>query len=164
MIFDSLEKADHYTPLHPLFKQAFDFLRDPAVRALGTGRVELDAGGRIWANVQSYRTQPLEEGRYETHRKYIDIQCLLSGEEAIVYTPSEAALRVVVPYSDTQDIAFQAAAPGTPVRLQPGVFALLFPGEPHMPGRSLCADAPCEVRKVVVKIAAERGGAWDIKR
>lgn len=155
MIFDSLEQASRYTRLHPLFKQAFEFLCDPGIQNLPSGKVELDAEGRIWANVQSYRTQPVESGRYETHRKYIDIQSLLAGEEVIVYTPCESSLRVLVPYSAAQDIAFQAAAPGIPVHLRPGVFALLFPGEPHMPGRSLCVDAPADVRKVVVKIAAD---------
>ena len=155
MILDSLECASRYERLHPLFRRAFDFLRSPDARNAEDGKVELDADGRLWANIQSYRTQPEAEGRYETHRKYIDIQCLTAGEEAIVYTPSAAALRELVPYSEAKDIAFQAAAPGTRLLLRPGIFALLFPGEPHMPGRSLCADFPSEVRKIVVKIAAE---------
>lgn len=154
MIFDSLENAGRYARLHPLFGRAFEFLRGPDVQALPDGRLELDTEGRIWANVQSYRTQPFEEGRYETHRKYIDIQCLLSGEEAIVCAPSGAPLRELVPYSGTRDVAFQAPAPGTPVRLGAGLFAVLFPGEPHMPGRSPCGETPSDVRKIVVKIPA----------
>src|SRR4051794_23028255 len=44
-----------------------------------TGRVELPGGA--FALPQSYLTKPRSEGKWETHRAFIDIQAVFAGEE-----------------------------------------------------------------------------------
>lgn len=57
MILDTLENANLYTGVHPLFGQAFDFIRRALDENLPCGRYEL-AGDALYAMVQAY---PIDE-------------------------------------------------------------------------------------------------------
>ena len=37
----------------------------------------------VFAQISSYQTKSPQEGRFEAHKKYVDIQILLSGSEMI---------------------------------------------------------------------------------
>ena len=148
MILDTLEHATRYESLHPAFAAAFGFLRRPETAALADGRHAIDAE-RVYAILQTYDTRPWADGFLEVHRRYIDIQCLLAGEELIGFAPL-AGQAVQTPYDAAKDIAFLHGA-ADPIHLRPGLFAVFFPHDAHMPGRSLGA-APVKVRKAVVKI------------
>ena len=151
MILDTLDRAALYHPLHPLLAAGFAFLRRPDLGALADGRHAID-GERVYAILQAYETRPWAEGSLEIHRRYMDIQCLLVGEERIGFAPL-ADQAVKTPYDEAKDIAFLEGT-GDPIRLRPGLFAVFFPHDAHMPGRTM--DRREKVRKVVVKVAAER--------
>lgn len=99
-------------------------------------------------------TEARDARRFESHRRYIDIQVSLTGGEIIDWAP-EGALPIEVDFQAGGDIAFHRApaAPAASLRLVPGSFAIFFPGEAHRP---LCAleSGPDRVRKVVFKVAA----------
>lgn len=59
--------------------------------------------------VQGYETHDADPDKLEIHRKYVDIQLLLSGEESIVCR-SVAGLKETVPYNAEKDIAFYRLA------------------------------------------------------
>lgn len=151
MILDRLSHASVYSSLHPAFPAAFAFLARPDLSTLPDGRLDLD-GARLYALVQTYATQPVAGGCLECHRRYLDIQFLLSGEEAIGYAPLEAAGRVVTAYDADRDIAFLDGAASL-ITLRAGDFAVLYPHDAHLPGR--CIQQPAVVRKVVVKVAID---------
>jgi YhcH/YjgK/YiaL family protein len=89
MIVDRIENARLYVPLHKQFKKAFAVLADPALAQKSDGRYSVD-GDTLYYMVQHYTTKPVDQARFESHRKYIDIQVLLAGQELLGYVPTAA--------------------------------------------------------------------------
>jgi biofilm protein TabA len=152
MILDTLAQSRKYAALSPRFQKAFDFLEQFDGR-VGVGRVAID-GDAVYALVQKYTTQGHADRSFEVHRKYIDIQYVHAGRETILWAPLAALTTVTQPYKDDSDAALFAAVPAiTPLHLGPGLFAILFPEDGHLP---CCLwEQPCEVLKVVVKVRIE---------
>jgi len=151
MIIDTLENWDYYH-FGPAWKTAFDFLR-----TLSPGSEErkyaID-GSNMFAEIACYETISKETTSFESHRKYIDIQTILTGAEIIEVTPS-AGLTVNTPYNDTNDVEFYNYSKTlTKINLYPGTFTMLFPHDAHMPGLTP-QGKPEQVKKVVVKIKKE---------
>jgi YhcH/YjgK/YiaL family protein len=149
MLLDTLEHAALYTPLHPLFPAAFAFLQRRDLATIAPGRHALN-GDALYATVQDYATQPLADGLLEVHRRYLDIQCVLGGAELVGYAPL-ARQPVRAAYQADKDIAFLEGAADF-FTLRPGLFAIFYPHDAHLPGRAV-AGASSRVRKIVVKVA-----------
>ncbi len=149
MIVDRIENARLYAPLHTQFKKAFAVLADPALAQKADGRYSVD-GDDLYYMVQHYTTKPVDQARFESHKKYIDIQVLLAGQELLGYVPT-TGLEVTVPYDEAKDIMFYRASTMTAqVRLEPGLCCILFPHDAHLPSCQI--TCPSEVHKVVFKI------------
>ena len=110
-------------------------------------RVEVCEG--VFALHQCYTTRARGEVPFEAHRKYIDLQCVLSGSEVIRAAPPMER-EGGTPYDPERDIAFFDREGGVDLFMTPGVVAVFFPGDLHAPGISLAV--PAEVVKVVVKV------------
>ncbi len=148
MIFEPLAFCGRHVKVHPRFAAAFDFLRTMPAN-LPNGREEID-GNRLFAIVQSYTTTAAAERKFEHHRKYADIQFLVSGEEIIEHI-SIAGLEVDVPYNAEKDYGLlREPAIKSATVLRPGELGIFFPEDAHKPGCSV--HAPVVVRKVVVKV------------
>jgi hypothetical protein len=80
MIFDTLKNIDNYKGLGRVYT-ALEFLAKTDFNTMELGRYELD-GDNIFYMVQSYDTDP-EKTISEAHKKYIDIQFMVKGEELI---------------------------------------------------------------------------------
>lgn len=148
MVIDTLEHASLYTSLHPLFQKAFEFLNRTDLNSLPDGKIQLD-GDRLFASVQHYTTQPVSDGKMEAHRRYIDIQYVVSGEEVIGWAPLEEK-NEFTPFDPEKDIGFYFGET-FPETLKAGMFAILYPCDAHLPGRFLVS--PSEVKKIVIKVA-----------
>lgn len=148
MIIDTLTNAATYYPLHPLFEKAFAFLCDPKTATLEPGRYELQ-GTELYAMIQNYPTRTPENCALEAHRKYIDIQFLISGNESIGYTPLSSDLTETKPYVTDSDIVFYQGI-GEPIPFKPDTFFILYPQDAHAPG---IQTTPQTVKKVVIKVA-----------
>ncbi|SMF03942.1 YhcH/YjgK/YiaL family protein [Desulfovibrio gilichinskyi] len=149
MIIDSLEQAYFYN-FGPAWEKAFKFLSDIDL-SLELGKHVID-GEDVFALVSEYETKVHAEGRFEAHRKYVDIQFLLSGREILGW----AALKNLEPevlYDQTRDVEFLKLLPEVPSlsTFKPGLFMAFFPEDGHMPGLAY-ANNPEPVKKVVVKI------------
>jgi biofilm protein TabA len=113
-----------------------------------TERVEL-AGG-AFALLQAYLTKPRSEGKWETHRAYIDVQAMIAGEEFMEVT-DRGRLALGEDLTPARDVIFyQAFAQGSILRMGPADVAIYFPVDAHMGG--LEVTAPVLVRKVVIKV------------
>jgi YhcH/YjgK/YiaL family protein len=99
--------------------------------------------------VARYKTKPRPEGRWEAHRKYIDIQFLAAGKELIGVTAADK-LTITDAYNEESDIMFFGDSEGDFITLTEDKFVLLFPQDAHMP--CITANTPSDVIKVVVKI------------
>lgn len=149
MIADSLANAALYERVHPGLAAAFAYLAafDPATP---DGKHPID-GDRIVASVQRYATKPEAEKRWESHRRFLDVQYLVSGRERIGYA-HVAALAGATPYDEAKDIVYYAGADGGAgtLLLEAGHFAIFLPDDGHQPG--VAAGESGEVRKIVVKV------------
>jgi YhcH/YjgK/YiaL family protein len=136
--------------LTPALEKAFEFLLRSHSQPLIDGRVEID-GNQVYALVQSYTTKR-GEPKFEAHRKYLDIQYLVTGEEVIGWAFLDRMM-VDTPYDETKDVCLgRVSAPDvTPVRLSPGQLAVLYPSDAHAPKQAV--GEPIPVKKIVVKVA-----------
>ncbi|MGA2092406.1 MAG: YhcH/YjgK/YiaL family protein [Sedimentisphaerales bacterium] len=142
------------------FAKAFEVLTDASLLQKKDGKYTVE-GDNLFYTIQRYATKPMSEGKLEAHRKYIDIQFLLSGVEILGYSPLKG-LTVAEEYNPEKDIVFfETPKEITKVKLEPGLFCILFPDDAHLPsvyeaspsGGPCCqVDKPAEVRKVVIKI------------
>jgi YhcH/YjgK/YiaL family protein len=151
MIVADLNHIDHQVPMTPFLRKAFEFLRGKDLGRLPDGRVDID-GDRVFALVQRYETARTEAPMFEHHRKYIDVQFMAKGEEVIGWAISET-MKITEAYDEKKDICFGTVKKGkwTPVLLQAGQAAVLWPEDAHAP--KLAADDPAQVVKIVIKVA-----------
>ena len=147
MIFDRLADSDLYRKLGENFIAGFDFLRSAPLESMPDGRHDI-VGSDVYAMVQSYQSKPLEQGKWEAHRHYADIQFIVRGVERIGYALL-SEMTVSEPYSRDKDCEFFIGQ-GEFVRMEQGRFAIFLPQDVHMPGIAL--EKPAAVKKVVVKV------------
>lgn len=151
MIFDSLATPDPHATLSPRLEAGLAWLRalDPATP---DGRYPIE-GDDVFALVQTYETGPSTEKRFESHRKFLDIQYVFEGEERMLHAPARL-LEVETPYDDPTDILFYAEPKyASSLLVRTGDFTVFHPGDAHKPG--CMAGARHRVRKVVVKVRIE---------
>lgn len=152
MIVTDLKHIDQQVELPIELMKAVEFLRLRDIRNLPDGAVQID-GQRVYAIVQRYETIETRDPKFECHRKYVDVQYIVSGEEIIGWAPI-AQMTVTEAYDEGKDICFGAMAAGkwTPVFLQAGQLAVLYPEDGHAP--RLAAGTSSFVMKIVVKVEA----------
>ena len=147
MIKDRLENAGIYYGISENLKTGFEWLKNNDLSTLPDGKYEIREN-EIYANLQSYDTK--ETAPYEAHKKYIDIQFMITGKEKIGVTAySNCSLREE--YNEEKDIEFLSCnITETYQILESGEFLVLFPQDAHQPSLSL--DKKSNVKKVVVKV------------
>ncbi len=106
-------------------------------------------GKEVYAIHQVNSTKPARLARFEAHRKYIDLQYIWEGEEAISVTSSDN-LTAVVPYDGEKDIIFYKYFRSTILVMKPRMLAVLYPCDVHAPG--IAFKKTQLVRKTVVKV------------
>ena len=155
MIADTLENLERYLGLHPALDRGLQALRRLAQHPPGAdGRHDIE-GEAIHASLSTYRTEGPSGKPFEAHRRYVDIQAVLSGKETLYWTPL-AGLAPRSPYSEAQDMGTYEDPPagGVGLPLAPGAFVVLFAQDAHKPG---CHPAGrggrgVQVRKLVLKV------------
>lgn len=130
------------------WNKAFQFLSEQNLAELEKGRYELE-GTDLFANVDEYVTRNEENVLFEAHKKYADIQVLVSGEEKIGVLPLDET-SVTVPYDEEKDIMFLTAGEENYRNAVPGKFFLFFPEDAHRPTVKSTENIP--VKKIVVKV------------
>ncbi len=78
MIVIDLKNSEHQIVMTPSMQKAFDYLRQLDLHLLSEGTVEID-GRRVFAMIQRYETVSTDVPKFEYHRKYIDVQYIVSG-------------------------------------------------------------------------------------
>jgi YhcH/YjgK/YiaL family protein len=147
MITDNLSNANLYLSLSAAIRRAFEYLQHTDLPSLPVGIFELD-GKILYINSQEYNSKLPDQGKWEAHRRYIDLQYIVSGTERIGYAPLRRL--TAGEYNPEKDF-LSLTGSGDFVTLSAGDFMLLFPEDAHMPG--MAVKDPVPVKKVVVKIA-----------
>lgn len=149
MILDTLANAARYSRMHAGFARAFEFLAATDVAALAPGRQELD-GNRLYVLIDHKDGRGEDGARLEAHRRYIDIQYTIDGDERIGWMPLAGCKAPDGPFDETKDVVLFSDRPTTWVAVPPGSFTIFFPHDAHAPlaGHGL-------LKKAVVKIAVD---------
>lgn len=148
MIYDSLGNISNYSAIIPNIEAIRNFLASD-VASLPDGRQAID-GDRVFANISTYGTKRLEDGVFEGHRKYADIQFTIDGEELCGVVPGADWLKENIAYDPAKDIRFFASPPAfSKIILAPGLFAFFAPNDAHMPG--IAPGTMRHVRKIIIK-------------
>lgn len=147
MIFDKIANLPFYAAFDKRFLIIDRFLKENDAATLPTGRHELSEG--IFANVSEYSPSK-ELYSFEAHRKYADLQYLVSGSELIQWAPMDE-LTGAGEYFEEQDFQGTEKTGATLLDLHVtgGSFAYFAPCDLHRPGLYLNCD---KVKKIVFKI------------
>lgn len=149
MIFDSLENLSEYDIVTA---EIIEFIKSLNVNT-PCGRYELS--DKIYANVEDYSTRSELECPLESHRKFIDIQIVIYGNERIDFINIDG-LKVLEGYDHIKDIMFYKK-PKTElgsIYLNGTNFAIFYPDDAHAP--QITTLSPMDnVKKVVIKVPVE---------
>lgn len=151
MISDSIKNRHIYSAISPQIKAGLDYLANTDFSVMEPGRYELD-GSNVFALVQAYDSLPVEQGKWECHRKYIDIQYIAEGIEKIGFA-NIGKMKVSVEYNPEKDVAFLSGV-GDYATLVKGEFGIFFPDDAHQP-KVAPGNVPAPVKKVVIKIKVD---------
>lgn len=89
------------------------------------------------------------DGVFECHKRYTDVQYLISGSEKLYYG-ERTDMTVVREYDENADIEFLQGDNYAAATYAAGQAALLEAGEPHAPG--YVAETNASIIKAVIKI------------
>ncbi len=150
MVYGNIDNWENYQCLNENFNKAFQFLINNDLKELPVGRYDI-YGEEVFAMVQEYDTKDEEEGKYEAHKKYIDIQYMVQGEEKVGYAFVEN-IETCLPYDSEKDFMLLEGKKEF-FFLREKEFYIFFPEDAHMPG--IAKGNKTRVKKVVIKVKAQ---------
>lgn len=127
--------------------KAFRFLKEQDLQTLAAGKYPID-GDNVYAIITQNPTKNMDSTKWESHRNYIDLHCVISGGEKIAVAPI-TRLTVTMPYDTSKDLLNYSGA-GTFYTAKPGTFFLFFPADGHRP--NITTGGNKIDKKVVIKI------------
>ena len=160
-LYGSFATVRAQAPQLPGFKAAFAYVeevlrRDSAaanrIRALAVGESKkVELGDGVFVVEQVFTTKPRAEGFFESHRKYIDVQVVIEGEE-VMELADASRMKIRDAYNPERDlITYEDNGDASMLRVLAGDAAIFFPADVHMPTLRLRAQSVL-VRKAVVKV------------
>ena len=149
MLFSNITVAEKYNYLEEKFTKAYEWLRSTDIASLQPGSYPI-AGDQVVANVQEYTTISSDEASFETHEKFFDIQYVVSGREQFGVCKREG-LTVKERRAENDLIFYEEPGMSGSVLLEEGDLIIVAPEDAHKP--RCVAGVPCQVKKVVVKVA-----------
>ncbi len=132
MILTNLQSTDRIENLHPLFKKLFDYVKTHDLLKAPLGRIVLD-GDNLFINNDEAICRSVDEQVMEIHRKYIDVQIVLEGEESVGWKPLNEIQHISKAYNEVLDFELSDDKPSTYFHVIPGQIYILFPEDPHAP-------------------------------
>lgn len=144
---DAVEFAKQYHLNKDVWDKAFAFMRNTNLDTIAPGKYPID-GTNAFATITYAADKDFEKTGWESHRKYIDLQYIISGKEKIGEA-DVATATVTKPYNEAGDGA-NYTAEGTYYIATPKEFFLFFPQNAHRP--SIKVDGYDKVKKLVIKI------------
>jgi YhcH/YjgK/YiaL family protein len=147
MIIDKIENSFLYKNISERISKSFEYIKTTDLKSLPAGKYPID-GENIFALVSEYKTKAEQEGKLEAHKKYIDVQYVISGEELMGYSPL-GNQQILEPYKEENDIVFYKGDKSF-TKVSAGMFAIFFSEDVHMPG--IASDKSSSVKKLVIKV------------
>ena len=95
-----------------------------------------------------YESKAFESVKMEAHRKYLDVQVVINGEEKVL-KQDIAGIEPECEYNDVKDVIFYAPKTFDSALMTEGTFGIMFPEDLH---QCVAVTTPITVRKIVFKI------------
>lgn len=146
MVIDKIENFKLYERLSNKIAMAFAYINETDFSQIALGKYEIEKDD-VFALVQEYDTKDKSEGKLEGHRKYIDVQYIVSGTEFMGVAPLSKQNQIS--NNDEKDISFYDGDASF-LKLDTGMFTIFFPDDLHMP--CIKFNQISKVRKVVIKV------------
>jgi biofilm protein TabA len=146
MIIDTLENAEKYIHLHPLFAKAFEFIKNQNLKEIKVGKYPVD-GAELHASVSEKDGVKKEEAKFDAHDHFIDIQVCPAGSETLGWKPRNKCKDIKIPYNSEKDVTFFNDQPDTCFQLHAGQFAIFYPEDVHAP---MIGEG--DIKKLVMKV------------
>lgn len=143
--------AEHYEKHPERWKKVFQFLSDNDLATLPLGKQYLDED--VILNIQEYITKEPGKELLEGHKKYIDLQFIVSGVELHGYAKLSDANETIKPYSEKEDIALYKVPVISYHVIKPDHFTIFFPDDIHLTNIQYGEKTP--VRKIVFKVQVD---------
>lgn len=122
--------ADHYAKYPERWECVFNYLATQDLKSIPLGVYQLTDDVRVI--VQEYLTRPTVDAqvRFERHEKFIDVQCMIEGEE--LHAASKIGTGTeIVPYNENDDIMFYTVDDAPYYIIKAGYFTIFFPDDMH---------------------------------
>ena len=146
MIYDNIKNYALYEGLRSEFKEVFELIKNNKFERT-PGRYELNNG--MFYLAQSYESKPEADCFFESHRKFIDLQYIVSGKEYHGIA-NISFLAPIESYNEEKDI-IKYNGTGTNILLDEGYFGIYFPQDGHKPNIN-AGSKPVKMFKLVFKI------------
>ncbi|AYO31078.1 MAG: hypothetical protein PWR06_113 [Thermoanaerobacteraceae bacterium] len=150
MIVTDIKNLSDFKKLSKNMQIAIDYLEGINPQSMQDGRYNV-VDDDIYAIVSTYRTREHNASMFEVHKKYIDIQCMISGEE-MIFCNESSRLEAQGEYNTAHDkLNFKDQAGEVLIHLKPGMAAIFYPYDAH---KACCKvnDKTEQVRKLLVKV------------
>lgn len=148
---DKIEFAKQYNANKDLWDKAFAYLRNNDLKTLQKGKYTIVAD-KVTVSVTEDSTKDFDKTMWESHRKFIDIQYIVIGEEKMGVAPVSKA-KVIKPYDEKRDAA-NYEAEGKYYVSTPDKFFIFFPGDAHRP--NITTGNNLLDKKIVIKVLAAK--------
>lgn len=149
MIFATDKDFERCRTFSPALARALDFIAGKDWLRAAYGRYEIPGCG-AYVNC-SRNTQREDNPVFEAHRRYIDLQYIVQGDEVIRWAHTDR-LAETQAYSEADDYALFRGEAQAELRLHAGDWAVFFPEDAHAPCIRLDSET---CLKLVVKLPIE---------
>lgn len=149
-IIEHILTADHQPQTTDRLQWAIDYIKALDGEKLELGRHDVDEG--FYFNVIDYSPGLEDEILYESHRKYIDIQRIVSGFEKLMVT-DVMRLTPVTSYNEEQDyVNYSGRNNKSGIILCSDTCVVLYPKDAH---KAVLFKSGVRVKKIVGKLLVD---------
>ncbi|NEZ47460.1 DUF386 domain-containing protein [Clostridium niameyense] len=151
MILDNIKNAGLYYSSDTKIGKALEYLKNKDFSKDEKGVHQVD-GDDLYYVVVEYNTKEKENGFWESHKKYIDIHYMISGQEKLLYSNFNH-VEIEKDYDEKVDAYILKGKSEGESILKEGFFMLYFPEDVHMTGIRVNSSEP--IRKIIFKVAID---------
>lgn len=149
MILDKIENLSDYISLNKGFLKIITFLQKIDLGDLKEGKTLL-VGEELFLFYNVYNTKVNKLGILEAHKKYIDLQYIIEGEEIINYEVFRKQ-KTYKSYNSEDDYLLCNEDNSKKIKIEEGEFFIFFPQDLHFPGNNSNSTSK-KVKKIIFKI------------
>ena len=153
MIFSSIHANDDLKRYPIAIQKAIEYAKTTDFSGLEDGKHEID-GEQMFVNLFHLTSKPKEETHPELHKRYVDVQFWICGEELCGVAPFIGKGECIDALDDVDLYFYDGIENEFFIHATEGCYAVFFPNDAHRPG--VCVDGqPLDYRKAVVKVSVD---------